>query len=251
MQKNPSSEKVALITGAARRIGAEISRTLHAAGMNIVLHYNASEDEAVHLCAELNQARHESAIALHADLLLMESTNALIQEAKKAWGRLDVLVNNASRFYRTTLGKVTDFSWDDLMNSNLKSPFFLSQAAAPHLAENQGTIINITDIHAERPLPDYSVYCISKGGLTMLTKVLAKELGPNVRVNAVAPGAVMWPEGENTLSEVEKEKIIKRTSLLRAGSPEDIAKAVLFLVRDGTYITGQIINVDGGRTLNS
>lgn len=251
MQKNPSAIKVALITGAARRIGAEIARTLHASGMNVVLHYNASEGEAIHLCAELNQKRRESAVALHADLLQIESSNALVDEAHKTWGRLDVLINNASRFYRTTLGKVTEFSWDDLMNSNLKSPFFLSQAVAPYLAETHGVIINITDIHSERPLPDYSVYCVSKGGLTMLTKVLAKELGPNVRVNAVAPGAILWPEGENTLSDKEKEKIIERTSLLRAGAPEDIAKTVLFLVRDGTYITGQIINVDGGRTLNS
>nr|AIA17536.1 Enoyl-(Acyl carrier protein) reductase [uncultured bacterium] len=172
-----------------------------------------------------------------------------MQRALKAWGRLDVLVNNASRFYRTTIGEVTEYAWDDLMNSNLKAPFFLSQAASPLLAANKGCIVNITDLHAERPLMDYSVYCLSKSGLMMLTKVLAKELGPDVRVNSVAPGAIMWPEGKNTLTDKEKQKIIERTIMKRAGTAEDIAKAVLFFVRDADYVTGQMLNVDGGRML--
>lgn len=249
MQKNPLVGKVALITGAARRIGAEITRELHQAGMNVVLHYNSSEEEAIKLCEQLNQKRDNSAAIVRADLQQPGSETALIQQAGKIWERLDVLVNNASRFYRTALGKVTEYAWDDLMDSNLKAPFFLSQAAAPYLAKHKGCIVNITDIHGDRPLRDYSIYCISKGGLTMLTKVLAKELGPLIRVNAVAPGAIIWPEGENSLSEAEKQKIIDRTILECSGSAEHIAKAVLFFVRDADYVTGQVLMVDGGRLL--
>lgn len=250
MHKNPLASKVALVTGAARRIGAEIVRTLHAAGMNIALHYNASEEEAIKLCEQLNQVRKDSAIAVQATLQEIENSKNLVQRVIETWGRLDVLVNNASRFYRTSLGKVTDYAWEDLMNSNVKAPFFLSQAAAPFLAADQGAIVNITDIHAERPMADYSVYCISKSGLLMMTKVLAKELAPLVRVNAVAPGPIIWPEGENALSDEEKQQIIDRTLLARSGSPEDIAKAVLFFVRDANYITGQVLSVDGGRLLS-
>lgn len=249
MQKNPLSAKVALITGSARRIGAEIARLLHDLGMNIVLHYNSSEDEALKLSHELNQKRNHSATALRADLQQPESERVLVQQAIAVWNRLDLLVNNASRFYRTTVGKVTEYAWDDLMNSNLKAPFFLSQAAAPYLKKVSGSIINITDIHADRPLRDYSVYCITKSGLVMMTKVLAKELGPEVRVNAVSPGAIIWPEGKNTLSDEEKEKIIEHTVLKRSGTPQDIAKAVLFFVRDADYVTGQVLMVDGGRML--
>jgi pteridine reductase len=249
MQKNPLNSKVALVTGAARRIGAEIARQLHDNGMNIVLHYNASEEEAVKVSEELNKKRNHSAVAIQADLLEPESEKLLVQHAADVWKRLDVLVNNASRFYRTAIGKVTEYAWDDLINSNLKAPFFLAQAAAPILAASQGCIVNITDIHAERPLKDYSVYCISKSGLLMMTKVLAKELGPLVRVNAVAPGAILWPEGKNTLSDPEKQKIIDQTALKREGNPEDIAKAVLFFVRDADYVTGQVMDVDGGRKL--
>lgn len=241
------ANKVALVTGAARRIGAEISRKLHEAGMNIVLHYNTSEEDAAALCAELNQIRPDSAVVIRADLREQEVERSLIKQAVDVWQRLDVLVNNASRYYRTVFGKVTEYAWDDLLNSNLKAPFFLAQAAAPHLAAHAGVIINITDIHAERPLRDYSVYCISKSGLLMMTKLLAKELGPDVRVNAVAPGPIIWPEGENILTEQEKHKIIASTSLQRSGSPIEIAKAVLFFVRDAGYVTGQVINVDGGR----
>lgn len=250
MQKNSLTGKVALVTGAARRIGAEISRTLHDVGMNVVLHYNASEEDAAEFCAELNRKRANSAVAIRADLQELESEKGLVERAVAAWGRLDVLVNNASRFYRTSVGKVTEYAWNDLMNSNLKAPYFLSQASVAHLVKNKGVIINITDIHAERPLSDYSVYCISKSGLLAMTRVLAKELGPHIRVNAVAPGAIIWPEGENKLSQQEKEKIIEKTSLERAGTPHDIAKAVLYFVRDADYVTGQVINVDGGRLLS-
>lgn len=250
MPKTQLTSKVALITGSAKRIGAEIARTLHEEGMKVVIHYNISGDEALALCEELNRTRAHSAIALRADLTEPESGKVLVQHAANEWGRLDVLVNNASRFYRTALASVTEYAWDDLMTSNLKAPFFLAQAAAPFLAAHEGLIVNITDIHAERPLHDYSVYCISKSGLLMMTKVLAKELGPKVRVNAVAPGSVEWPEGENSLSEEDKQKIISRTVLKRSGCATDIAKAVLFFVRDANYITGQVLNVDGGRTLS-
>lgn len=249
MQKKPLASKVALVTGGARRIGAEIARTLHHAGMNIVLHYNSSEEEAIRLCEQFNQHRDHSAVAIHANLEELENGSALIAQAVDVWDRLDVLVNNASRFYRTAIGKVTEYAWDDLMNSNLKAPFFLSQAAGPYLAASEGCIVNITDIHGESPLRDYSVYCISKSGLVMMTKILAKELGPLIRVNAVAPGSILWPEGENTLSNEDKQKIISQTILRRPGSPEDIAKAVLFFVRDANYITGQVLRVEGGRLL--
>lgn len=250
MQADQATPKVALITGAARRIGAEIARTLHAAGMNIIIHYNASEEEALECCRQLNKVRDKSVIVLRGDLLLPESEVALVEQAVSTWGRLDVLVNNASRYYRTLIGKVTEYSWDDLMNCNLKAPFFLSQAAAPHLAAVSGNIINITDIRADRPFHEYSVYSISKSGLSMMTKSLAKELAPLVRVNAIAPGPILWPEGENALSDEEKQKIIQSTLLLRPGSPEDIAKAALFLARDANYITGQTLYVDGGRMLS-
>lgn len=249
MQKNPLAGKVALVTGGARRVGAETARTLHDAGINVVLHYHASETEAIALRDSLNQLREHSAVVVKAALEEPENDAYVIQQAIAAWGRLDVLVNNASRFYRTLVGTVTESAWEDLMNSNLKAPFFLAQAAAPALAATNGCIVNITDIHGERPLREYSVYCVTKSGLLNMTKVLAKELGPSIRVNAVSPGAIIWPEGENTLSDEEKNKIVKETVLKRAGSPADIARAVLFFVRDADYITGQVLDVDGGRTL--
>lgn len=247
MHKNQLNEKVALITGAARRVGKEIALTLHAAGMNIVIHYNESEPDAKKLCHALNQKRQNSAVMIQNSLGDAEKDKILIENAFNIWKRLDILVNNASRFYPTPLSEATDYAWKDLMDSNLKAPFFLSKAAVPFLAMQEGVIINITDIHAEAPLRDYAIYCISKSGLVMMTKLLAKELGPKVRVNAVAPGAILWPEGENNLPPEIKEKIINETVLKRQGHPRDIAKAVLFLVRDADYVTGQVINVDGGR----
>ncbi len=246
----PKSLKVALITGAARRIGAEIAYTLHAAGMNVVLHYHRSEAEAMRLCQVLNEQRAQSASILQADLLNIENLANVVKKAVETWGQLDVLVNNASLFQKTSVGHVTQKIWDDLMNSNLKAPFFLSQAAVDYLRKSQGCIVNITDVHAKRPMRDYGVYCISKAGLAMLTETLAKELGPAIRVNAVAPGTVAWPDGDNTLDEKQKQKIIQRTALHRHGTPKDIAKAVLFLIQDADYITGEVLTVDGGRALS-
>jgi pteridine reductase len=243
-----TSNKVALITGSARRIGAEIARTLHDKGMRIVVHYHTSEEEAQNLCDALNSVREQSAVAVHGDLDNIAMISKIAQQTIQAFGRLDVLVNNASRFYRTPFGKTQESSWQELMDTNLKAPYFLSQALAPYLATNKGCIINIADIHGEKPMRDYSVYCLSKAGLLMMTRVLAKELAPEVNVNSVSPGSVDWPEGENALSEKVKQKIIERTALLRPGAPRDIAEAVLFLVRDGQYITGQNLVVDGGRS---
>ncbi len=248
MQKH-STNKVALITGAARRVGAEIATLLHQNGMNVILHYRTSEKEAKNLCAALNEKRKHSAIIYCANLLKTDGLHEIINSAVAEWGRLDALINNASGFYRTVMGNVTEQEWDDLLNSNLKAAFFLSQQAAPHLSKQQGCIVNIADIHAERPMRDYSVYCISKAGLIMLTKALAKELGPSVRVNAISPGVVAWPEGENTVPEMGKQKIIDRTVLKRHGDAKEIAKAVLFLVNSADFITGQVINIDGGRSL--
>jgi pteridine reductase len=250
MQNNQGlSPQVALITGAARRIGAEVARTLHAEGVNVILHCHTSCNEGEGLCASLNKIRPASAVTVRADLCDTLSLNEMITEALSVWGHLNILVNNASRFYRTEMGKVTEFAWDDLMNSNLKAPFFLSQAAAPYLAEQNGCIINIADIHGDRPMRDYSIYCVSKAGLIMLTKSLAKELGPHVRVNAVSPGPMVGPEGQNNLSDDLKEKLIARTALKAVGHPNEIAKAVLYFARDALYLTGQVLAVDGGRSL--
>ena len=240
--------KVVLITGAAHRIGATTARTLHAQGMNVVLHYRSSDEAAKALRDELHTHRPDSVSLVKADLHDTHKLHKLIKKAAQIWGRLDVLVNNASSFYSTEIGHVTENNWDDLVGSNLKAPFFLSQAAAPFLKEHNGCIVNIVDIHAERPLKAFPVYSIAKAGLVMLTKSLACELGPEIRVNGVAPGAILWPEH---LDNASKEKIVSRTFLKRKGDPSDIAKALLYLLRDGEYMTGQILTVDGGRSLNS
>jgi pteridine reductase len=241
--------KVALITGAARRIGAEIAHALHAVGINVVLHYHRSKTEAERLCHIFNEQRPHSAVLLQADLTDISGLNHLVKQAAHCFGHLDILINNASQFYKTHLGNVTITEWDTLLNSNLKAPFFLCQAAMGFLHERHGCIVNIADVHAAKPMRDYGIYCISKAGLIMLTQVLAKELAPRIRVNAVSPGTVMLPEGENTLTEKQKEKIIDRIALQRYGSPKDIAKAVLFLVQDADYITGEVLTIDGGRSL--
>lgn len=240
--------KVALITGAARRIGAAIARMLHGQGMNVALHYRASAAEVRRLRDELDAARPGSAVIVQGELLESARLTGLAQEAAQAWGRLDALVNNASAFFPTPVGAVDDARWDALIGCNLKAPFFLAQAAAPALAARQGCIVNITDIHGERPLKGYSVYSISKAGLVMMTRALARELGPAVRVNGVAPGAILWPE--DGIDEAAKSAILAGTALKRQGEPEDIARAVLFLLRDAPYVTGQIIAVDGGRSLH-
>lgn len=242
-------DKVVLITGAAHRIGATTARLLHNTGANIVLHYRSSRKAAQALQKELNGKRENSVVLVQADLLDIDKLVTLAREAHEAWGRLDVLINNASTFYPTAVGKVGEQEWNDLLGSNLKAPFFLAQAAAPYLTQAKGCIVNIVDIHADRPLKGYPVYSIAKAGLVMLTKALAGELGPQVRVNAIAPGAILWPE--NDMDDVTKQRIVSRTFLKRQGDPADIARAALFLIRDAGYMSGQVLTVDGGRSLNS
>jgi pteridine reductase len=242
-------EKNVLITGAAKRIGAACARLLHDQGCNVVLHYKSSKQDAEQLCNELNQKRHDSAKLTQGSLRNMAELAAIAQVASSSWGGLDVLINNASAFYPTPFANTNEEQWDDLLGSNLKVPFFLSKALSECLAKRQGCIVNIVDIHAERGLPGYPVYSIAKAGLVAMTKILAKELAPTIRVNAVAPGAILWPEAG--LSENDKGEILQRVPLTRCGSPEDIAKAVLYLVKDADYVTGQILTVDGGRTLFS
>lgn len=243
-----SENKVALITGGSQRIGATTARALHASGMNIVLHYLSSRDTAQKLQEELNAQRENSVMLVQADLLSEKALSALVKEAHNAWGCLDVLINNASTFYRTPVASASLSQWDDLFGTNAKAPFFLSQAAAPLLKKSEGCIINMIDIHADRPLKEHTLYCMAKASLAMMTKSLARELGPEVRVNGIAPGAIMWPKN---IDEVTKQRIVSKTFLKRKGEAEDIAKTILFLVQEATYITGQIIPVDGGRSLNS
>ncbi|GAB4266075.1 MAG: pteridine reductase [Methylomicrobium sp.] len=241
------SRKNVLITGGAKRIGAACARLLHDRGWNVLLHYRSSERNAVELCEELNDIRVESALRFKADLSCMSELVALADYAKSAWGGVDALVNNASSFYPTGIGDVTEAQWEDLLGSNLKAPFFLTQTLSPILKERCGGVVNITDIHAERGLKGYPVYSIAKAGLVAMTRVMAKELGPDVRVNAVSPGAILWPEQE--MSDSDKREIVDRIALKRSGAPEDIARAVRFLLEDAGYITGQVLSVDGGRTL--
>lgn len=238
---------VFIVTGAARRVGAEIARTLHAAGGNLLLHYRSGADDAAALAASLNRQRPDSVLLYQADLAALPALEALVAATLDAFGRLDGLVNNASAFFPTPIGSITATAWDEIMASNLKGPLFLSQAAAPHLAAVQGSIVNITDIHAERPLKGYPLYCAAKAGLLGLTRALALELGPQVRVNAVAPGPIIWPEGE-AFSAVDRAEITDHTLLKRTGTPADVAGAVKFLLLDAPYVTGQVLNVDGGRS---
>jgi len=242
--------KVALVTGSARRIGAVTVRMLHQAGADVVVHYRSSADDAEKLADELNNIRANSCFLQQADLLEIKQLSAMVDSIIKQTGRLDILVNNASTFYPTAIGEITEADWDNLMGSNLKAPLFLSQAVAPHLIKNQGCIVNMVDVHGFRPMKGYPVYSAAKAGLLMLTQSLARELGPNVRVNGVAPGAILWPEAKENQNKSEQQALLEKTALKREGTPEDIAKTVLFLVRDADYITGQVIPVDGGRMLN-
>ena len=239
--------KVALVTGAARRIGAAIARRLHACGVNVVVHYRGAEDDAARLEKELNSARSGSALRVKGDLLAPIAPKALISAALERWQRLDLVVNNASAFYPTPVGKIEAAQWEELVGSNLRAPVFLSQAAAPYLAATQGSIVNIVDIHADRPLRGYLVYSVAKSGLAALTRALALELAPAVRVNAVAPGAIAWPEDEQ-FDANERERIVASTPLARLGSADDIAHAVQFLA-SARFVTGQMLSVDGGRSV--
>jgi pteridine reductase len=239
--------KWGLITGAGKRIGACISRTLHAEGANIAIHFRGSEAPAKSLADELNSARGGSAFTIRADLKETSALPAMIADLVAKTGRLDFLVNNASSFYPTPIGSITEDQWDDLMGTNLKAPLFLSQAAVPHLREAGGSIVNIVDIHSERPLRNHTIYGPAKAGLAMLTRSLARDLAPEVRVNGVSPGAILWPE--DGMPERVKDSVLQQIPMKRAGEPTDIADCILYLVRDARYVTGQVIAVDGGRSV--
>lgn len=245
--KQSDEQAVMLITGAARRVGAAIARALHEQGAHVVLHYRQSQDEAAALAAALNTLRAGSASIAGGDLKDDGTPEALIDTVITRHGRLDALVNNASTFYPTPIGAIDAAAWLDLIGSNLKGPLFLSQAAAPHLARQRGAIVNIVDIHAERPLKNYPLYCAAKSGLAGLTRALALELAPDVRVNGIAPGPIEWPE-DRQFSPDERMEIIAHTLLKREGHPTDIARTARFLILDAPYVTGQILAVDGGRS---
>ena len=240
-------DKVVLITGGAKRVGAAICRRLHGAGARLMLHYRASAGEARLLQAELNGVRADSVALIQADLLDLAKLPSLVDQTVMRFGRLDALVNNASSFFSTPMGDIQPAQWDDLIGTNVRAPLFLSQAAATPLKKTQGAIVNIGDIHAERPLRNYVVYSIAKAALTGLTRSLARELAPDVRVNAIAPGPILWPEGDESFDEVSRQRIISHTPLKREGTPDDIARAAHFLIAEAPYVTGETINVDGGR----
>ncbi len=242
--------KVVLITGGAKRVGESICRELHAHGANLMIHYNTSKQEAKSLQAELNLQRTDSAAIIQGDLLNTAILTSIVKETINRFGKLDVLINNASTYKPTEVGNINEENWQDLMGSNLKAPMFLSQAAAPELKKNKGCIVNITDMHIETPKKGYVVYSVAKAGLATLTKSLATELSPEVRVNAVAPGPILWPENNPQFDEVYRKRVVSQTLLKRIGDPTDIAKAVKFLATDAPYITGHILAVDGGRSVN-
>jgi len=243
-----SSRKTALVTGAAARIGAAICKSLHARGCDVMLHYNSNDEAAHTLAGQLNDERGQSVFPIQADLSSTDGISVLANAVSKHFGRLDLLVNNASRFYPTPLESTQAWQWDDLVNSNLRGPYFLVQALLKDLQTAGGSVVNILDVHADRPMSNHSVYCIAKAGLAMMTKSLAKELGPSIRVNGVSPGAILWPEAG--VDSAQKQAILDRTVLGRLGDPTDIASAVTYLGLDAPYITGQILAVDGGRSLN-
>lgn len=241
--------KVVLVTGAAKRIGAACVRRLHAAGFNVVLHFHESAAEAGELAEQLNAVRPNSVYLIKANLLHLSEVLRLAEEAERVWGGLDALVNNASLFRPGALGKITEADWDGLMASNLKAPLFLSQALAPALAKRKGCVVNIADIHGERGLPGYLAYSVTKAGMLAMTRAMARELAPEVRVNAVSPGAILWPENETDTS--RQAEILQKVPLQRCGTVDDIARAVRFLICDADYVTGQVLAVDGGRLLFS
>ena len=241
--------KVALVTGGAKRVGAAICRRLHAQGANLMLHHRVSVAEARALQHELNARRTGSVALIQADLLKSASLPDLVKTTVKQFGSLDILINNASSFFATAIGDINEKAWEDLIGTNLKAPLFLSQAAAGELRKRHGCIVNIVDIHAEFPMKNYVVYSVAKGGLLALTRSLARELGPEVRVNGVAPGTILWPEDNNWSDEISRQRVINQTALKRIGDPDDIAKAVEFLVTAAPYVTGQVIAVDGGRSI--
>lgn len=241
---------VVLVTGGAKRVGAAICRRLHAAGAELAIHYRSSGQEALALQKELNKLRPKSAAAFQADLLDLDALPKLVRKVVGKFGRLDALVNNASTFYATPLAEVDERQWHDLLGTNLRAPLFLAQAAAVELRRHHGCIVNIADIHAERPMHGHLLYSVAKAGLVALTRALAQEMAPQVRVNAVAPGVIMWPDGPEWEDVELRRKIVAHTLLKREGEPDDIAKTVAFLIQDTPYVTGQIVAVDGGRSIN-
>lgn len=247
MTRTALDGRVAVITGGAKRLGNAIAHALHQEGAQLVIHYRSSKHSAEALVQELNALRADSAVAICCDLLDTAALPQLIAQTLTHFGRLDILVNNASSFYPTPIGSITEQHWEELLGSNLKAPLFLAQAAAPALRQSQGLILNMVDIHAQRPLPSYTVYSIAKAGLATLTKSLARELGPDIRVNGIAPGPVLWPEQQ--MSAELQQEIISKTALKRQGSPLDIARAALFFAKDAPYVTGQILAIDGGRSI--
>jgi len=242
--------KAVLVTGGAKRVGAAICRRLHAAGASVLVHYRSSALEARALQVELQARRAESVALAQADLLKVSAAAQLVKAAAKHFGRLDAVINNASSFYATAVGEITEAAWDDLVGTNLRAPLFLAQAAAPELRKTHGCIVNIIDIHAELPMRNHAVYTAAKGGLLALTRALARDLGPEIRVNGIAPGTILWPENEAWRDEVARQRIIHQTALKRIGEPDDVARAVEFLVADAPYVTGQVLTVDGGRSLS-
>ncbi|MCR4298454.1 MAG: pteridine reductase [Gallionella sp.] len=242
--------KVILVTGGAKRVGAAICRRLHAAGAELAVHYHSSAQEALALQDELNKLRPKSAAIFQADLLDMNALPKLVHKVIKNFGQLDALVNNASSFYATPLAEVNEQQWHDLLGTNLRAPLFLAQTAAAELRRRHGCIVNIADIHAERPMHGHLLYSVAKAGLAALTRALAQEMAPQVRVNAVAPGVIVWPENASWMDEEQRRKIVAHTLLKREGEPDDIARTVAFLIQDAPYVTGQIIAVDGGRSIN-
>ncbi|MGP9801214.1 pteridine reductase [Rheinheimera sp. NSM] len=247
----PATQPVVLITGSAKRLGRQMIETLHRQQYRVIIHCNRSRSEADALAQQLNQLRPHSAAVLQADLLDIAALPQLAQQALACFNRLDVLVNNASAFYPTAVGSATPAQWQELFGSNVQAPYFLSQALAPQLAKNHGAIINMVDIHAEKPLLGHSIYCMAKAALLMMTKSLARELAPTIRVNGIAPGAILWPDSPATatpLAEQDKAQILAQIPLQRLGATTDIAQTLLFLLQ-APYITGQIIAVDGGRSL--
>lgn len=243
----PLTDRVVLVTGAAKRVGAALAQGFHAQGARVAIHFHHSSDEAQSLQEALNAQRADSAILVQADLLDSAVIPNIVATTIAKLGRLDVLVNNASTFYPTPLGEISLDHWDDLIGTNLKAPLFLSQAAAPHLRKANGLILNMIDIHGQRPLPGHPVYSVAKAGLAMLTRSLARELGPDVRVNGIAPGPILWPEGG--IDESIKNEIVSKTMLKRSGTPADIVRAALFFAMDAPFVTGQILAVDGGRSV--
>lgn len=242
--------KVVLVTGGAKRVGAAVCRRLQAAGARVAIHYHHSTAEAHALRDELNAQRANSATVLSADLLDLQALPRLIQAVLAHFGQLDALVNNASSFYPTPLAQANQQQWDDLLGTNLRAPLFLAQAAAEELQQRKGCIVNIADIHAERPMQGHLLYSVAKAGLVALTRGLAQELAPHIRVNAVAPGAILWPESDLWQNQAQRSEIVAHTLLKREGSPDDIARTVQFLINDAAYITGQVIAVDGGRSIH-